>query len=286
MKESPHSSSSLFDADFAFTSPISRKDRAGGDNLSAQETLAAAKKNYGSRHKRLKLKKSRRAKQEKLPLTVKFKHGGKRKGAGRPNVSGLRAHVARETLTGKHPLHVTFKICEGMPNLRRKKFFQAFRKSVLKAQKKGLALLHFSILSNHVHMIVEVADNRALHLGLQSLNTAFAKRVNFILSRTGAVLRERFHMRVLKTPIEYFTTLRYVLTNAEKHGAVKNEMDLFSSAVMFGAFEILIGERAAKKIRWPSTEVFKKAVDFIEPLLTKPGTWLARLGWVRGFAVV
>ncbi len=157
----------------------------------------------------------RKPRQEKLPLKQKFKHGGFRIGAGRPE-SDFQTHSARETLTGNHPLHITFKIKTGLPNLRQKRFYQAFKKSVLKAQKKGLNLLHFSILSNHVHMIVEIADNETLHSALKSLNTAFAKRVNFLIGRVGAVLRERFHMHILKTPTEYIKVLRYVLMNAKK----------------------------------------------------------------------
>jgi REP element-mobilizing transposase RayT len=223
----------------------------------------------------------RKPRQERLPLKAKFKHGGLRKGAGRPK-SEFLSHSAREKLTGIHPLHITFKIKSGLPNLRQKKFYQAFRKSVLKAHKKGLNLLHFSILSNHVHMIVEIQDNKTLHSALKSLNTAFAKRVNFLTGRVGKVLRERFHLHVLKTPREYFNVLRYVLGNAEKHGCVENEIDLYSSAMMFGAFEVLMGSRKAKKLRWPPRDRFRKGVDFLKPILSNPGTWLARTGWVRG----
>ena len=53
----------------------------------------------------------KRATQLELPL--KKTHGGRRKGAGRPNRSGLRAHVRRPKLDLRHPIHVTLKLTQG-----------------------------------------------------------------------------------------------------------------------------------------------------------------------------
>jgi hypothetical protein len=82
-------------------------------------------------------------------LGLKFR-GGKRRGAGRKNRSGLRAHTARPRLSGAEPVHVTLKILEGLPSLRRKDIYRALRAAVRRARLKGLRLVHFNLLSNRV----------------------------------------------------------------------------------------------------------------------------------------
>jgi len=223
---------------------------------------------------------SRKPRQEKLPLVEKLKHGGFRKGAGRPK-SDFLTHKTRETITGKHPLHITFKIKAGLPSLRQKRFYQAFKKSVLKAQNKGLRLLQFSILSNHVHMIVEISDNKTLHAALKSLNTAFAKRVNFLVNRIGAVLRERFHLHILRTPQEYKNALKYVLLNFAKHDGKNFEIDLYSSAVTFNDFDLLLKRAENERLKRQPWQYFVASLDTLEAMLATPLMWLSRGGWQK-----
>jgi hypothetical protein len=74
-------------------------------------------------------------------LGLKFR-GGNRRGAGRKNRSGLRSHVARPRLNGREPVHVTLKLCEGLPSLRRKDIYRVLRDAVRRARLKGLRLVH------------------------------------------------------------------------------------------------------------------------------------------------
>ena len=81
-------------------------------------------------------------------------------------------------------------------------------------------VVHYSIQSNHLHLIVEATDTRAMRAGVSGLVIAFAKRLNKeILARlTGKVWRDRYHSRELTTPSEVRRALVYVLQNARKHG--------------------------------------------------------------------
>ena len=56
--------------------------------------------------------------------------GGKRKGAGRPNKSGLQAHISREKVNYKKPLHITLKMRKGVVQLRTPKFLKEFQQAI------------------------------------------------------------------------------------------------------------------------------------------------------------
>ena len=81
-------------------------------------------------------------------------------------------------------------------------------------------VVHYSIQSNHLHLIVEATDSRAMRAGVSGLVIAFAKRLNKeVLARlTGKVWRDRYHSRELTTPSEVRRALVYVLQNVRKHG--------------------------------------------------------------------
>src|SRR4051812_43667840 len=116
-----------------------------------------------------------------LPIKPRFTHGGARRGAGRPK-GKVPGHTRRPRLSSRHPVHVTLKLQPGLPNLRSKDMFKILRASVKKARAKGFRAAQFSILSNHVHLILE-PRSASLAKPLQSLAVSFAKRVNGRLAR-------------------------------------------------------------------------------------------------------
>jgi REP element-mobilizing transposase RayT len=171
----------------------------------------------------------------------------------------------------------------GLPSLRRKEAFRCLREAVRAARKKGLHVVHFAILSNHVHLILETKES-SLRRPLQSLGISFAKRINFILKRSGAVLLERYHLHVLKTPTEARRALAYVLTNEAKHrghhlrGSTQQEVSLdpFSSAYRFRDWRRLMGER----IRFRATSWSESYIEsWYSEILFEARTWLLTAGW-------
>jgi REP element-mobilizing transposase RayT len=103
--------------------------------------------------------------QQLLPLKEKKKHGGARPGAGR-KPSGLRAgvpHRRRERHHARHPVHVTLRAREGLPSLRGDRLLlEAMRSSIALSERPTFRVVHFSIQSNHLHLIVEADDELAL----------------------------------------------------------------------------------------------------------------------------
>src|SRR4051812_23399165 len=113
--------------------------------------------------------------QLKLALKPRFGHGGARAGAGRKNLTGLQAHVKRPRLSPREPLHVTLRLVDGLPSIRRKDGFRSLREAVGTARKKGFGVVHYAILSNHLHLILE-PSGPSIRGQMQSFSIAFARR--------------------------------------------------------------------------------------------------------------
>ena len=105
-----------------------------------------------------------------------------------------------------------------MPKLRRAGDLRAFRDSLRQASTRpGFRVVHYSIQDDHVHLIVEAVGKTKLANGMKSVGARFARCVNRVFGRRGAVLKERFHHVVKRTPTEVRRALAYVLLNIRKH---------------------------------------------------------------------
>jgi REP element-mobilizing transposase RayT len=202
--------------------------------------------------------------------------GGKRRGAGRKNRSGLVNHAKRERVDFKKPLHITLRLKKGVASLRTQKSFKNFRRAVGEAKKFGLHVIHFSLLSNHIHMIVEAKDSASLSAGMKSLCGRLGKSLRAISGGTGSVFAGRFHMHLLKSPSEMKRALEYVLLNRAKHKNEVENVDDFSSGYAFREWRQLLGRRLCGLIaeQLPFAEC-----QFHE--LSPPRSWLCAQGWMR-----
>jgi len=191
--------------------------------------------------------------------------GGSRKGAGRKRAS-IRPrvpHVERQRLDARTPLHVTLRVREGLPSLRR----GLVRSRVLSAfgegrERFGFRLNQFSIQSNHVHLIVEADDRRALSRGMKGIAVRVARTLNRLWRRRGSVFSDRFHARPLRTPREVRSALVYVLQNARHHGLRLMGVDPYSSGPWFDGWRQGIVLGSGGPATWART-------------------WLLREGWRR-----
>jgi putative transposase len=144
-------------------------------------------------------------------------------GPGRPKRKKVDAitHAARPALGASSALHLTLKLRSGMPNLRHGKAFAAVRKALVKwgnVPGAGFRLIHFSVQSNHLHLVAEADSKDALSKGMQRLAHSISRRINALSPRwLGRVFKERFHAHVLKSPTEMAHALRYVKENHEHH---------------------------------------------------------------------
>jgi REP element-mobilizing transposase RayT len=177
----------------------------------------------------------------------KSTHGGARPGAGRPRKGRPRVpHLPRPSLARQHPLHVTLRIVRGVRSLRGSKVFRAVRSALRAGRERfGMRLVHYSVQSNHLHLVVEAANRRALTRGMQGLAIRLARRVNASVGREGRLFNDRYHARALRTPLQVRRVLVYVLRNDQRHWAQGGlslppwRLDPCSSAAVFDGFRPL-----------------------------------------------
>jgi hypothetical protein len=127
-------------------------------------------------------------------------------------------------------------VLESIPNLRRRRplgvlwgVFQAAR------ERLGGRLIHYSVQTNHLHLVVEARDEIALARFMAGLKIRIARALNRALGRTGRVFAERYHARLLRSPTQTRRALCYVLNNDLHHGRDRGAaaFDYGSSAVYF-----------------------------------------------------
>src|SRR5438093_7957223 len=112
-----------------------------------------------------------------------------------------------------HPLHVTLRTGPAVRCLRSARVFPALHRALAAASHGGFRVLHFSVQDDHIHLIVEADDTRALGRGVRGLVIRMARAVNRALGRRGAVWGDRYHARALTTPREVHNAIAYVLRN-------------------------------------------------------------------------
>jgi REP element-mobilizing transposase RayT len=207
--------------------------------------------------------------QMELSLAPTFGWGGRREGSGRkPGPSPRIPHLRRARFPLRHPCHVTLRLRDGVPSLRTVRLVRELERSFRAARERdGFRLVHYSLQSNHVHVLVEANGPDALARGMKSLGARIARAVNRIFGRRGAVLADRYHARALRTPREVRNALRYVLLNARRH----------------------LGRRArtaaqvdpASSGRWFDGWCVRQTDGTDAPCVSQARTWLLAVGWRR-----
>ncbi|HEY4239826.1 MAG TPA: transposase [Kofleriaceae bacterium] len=199
-----------------------------------------------------------------MQMALFTKRGGKRRGAGRP-AKGPRPserHKTRAPVTRHTPVHVTLRVVPLASSLRTRDLYRAIRAATIVVEKtQAMRVVHASVQSNHVHLVVEADDQRVLAKGMQGFQISAAKQINRVLSRKGQVFGDRYHAHVLRTPREARNAVIYVLNNWRKHGVRGNdEIDSYSSAEQFAGW---------REGTWTRAERWKLHV-------APPRSWLLR----------
>jgi REP element-mobilizing transposase RayT len=166
------------------------------------------------------------------------------------------------------------RLVRGLKSLRKKDTYRVVKSAIELASKRvGFAVVHYSVQSNHLHLLIEADGNRSLSRGIQSLTVRLARNLNKVLGRSGTVFADRYHLHLLATPREVHHALAYVLNNSRRHAhqqgfaLAKDFVDPISSAFTFDGW--------ANFPREPNT------YGFTPPNLPRPNTWLMKKGWKK-----
>jgi len=127
-------------------------------------------------------------------------------------------HSTRPEVRGV--LHVVLRIGSGLPWLRTPKTYRVLE-GALRAgkEKKGFALVQYSVQQDHLHLLVEAESKKKLARAMQGLMIRIAKALNrFWRRRGGRVFADRYFARLVEGVRSLKRALAYVLNNGRKHG--------------------------------------------------------------------
>jgi hypothetical protein len=211
--------------------------------------------------------------QLELGLSPARRWGGARPGAGRKRgARGSVPHLRRGAFTRHEPCHVALRVRRGVPSLRDGRIVREVERAFRAARERGaFRLVHYSLQRDSVHLIVEAAGPVSLARGMMSIGARLARAVNRVFGRPGAVLAERFHHRVLRTPRDIRNVLVYVLANFRKHApASPDGRRAFGPALDPGSSG-----------RWFSGWTRALAPPAGAAPVVEARSWLLRVGWQR-----
>jgi putative transposase len=203
-----------------------------------------------------------------LGLPFKAGRGGARAGAGRKcSPVGRRhtAHRARPQHRAAHPVHVTVRCT--VASLRKQRVVRTVLGALRDSRRQHFRIAHYSVQDNHLHLLIEAENKRALSAGMRGLTVRLARRVNKLLGRSGPLCADRWHAHALNSPREVRNALVYVLQNRKKHAPSRSDtLDPLSSAEWFDGFK----------------EPIPKAFHSVgPPCVSLPQSWLLKVGWHR-----
>lgn len=206
-------------------------------------------------------------------------------------------HRSRPAHAAAEPVHVTMRA--RIAPLRSQYVFPSVRLALLRAGRRNaeqFRILEFSVQRDHVHLIVEAEDKRALSSGLQGLAIRIARYVNDLLGRRGPLWADRWHGRALKTPREVRNALAYVLANFRKHASRGSSsrktpagaagIDPYSSGEWFAGWREWkpwsgAPPPFAEERRWRWRRSVSTRDEATARVTADPATWLGGIGWQR-----
>jgi REP element-mobilizing transposase RayT len=179
-------------------------------------------------------------------------------------------HRARPRLGRNTPLIVTMRARWDVPRLRAEVCFLAIRAALgFGKEREGFRLVQFSVMADHLHLVVEADGDKALSRGMQGLAIRVARRLNGAIGRSGRVFADRFHAEVLDTPRRARNAIAYVLLNGRRHVAKmglvpRDGWDVRTSAAFFDGW----------------TQPCDLEVDHDAPVVPAR-SWMLNVGWRR-----
>ena len=131
----------------------------------------------------------------------------------------------RETGIG-YTYHVSTRCVDQAYLLHKDELKKIVLNVVEKAKKKyDFYCFGFTIMDNHVHMIIQTPDKDNISIIMQVINKNIATQGNKILNRTGHFWGARFHSILIESEEQLVTTLVYLNLNPVKAGLVYDPKD-------------------------------------------------------------
>ena len=134
--------------------------------------------------------------------------------AAKTSGHGERSRVAhrRRPKVKNDALHVTMHLVGGLPSMRSPGAHRLIAGAIRKCQERfGCRVVEYSVLSNHLHLIVEAESEAGLAQAMKGLKVRIVRALNRLWKRAGSIFRERYFARVLTGLQEIRRAVKYVL---------------------------------------------------------------------------
>ncbi len=134
-------------------------------------------------------------------------------------------------------MHITLRRLDRLPSFRQQLVGKILLGLLREKNDESFQIVHFSIQTNHLHLVVEANNRAVVRRKMSGFIIAFAKRFNRLLGRRkGKVWDDRYYRRDVKSTRDMRNVLRYVFGNAKKHGLIPAGapiLDVYSTAWLF-----------------------------------------------------
>jgi REP element-mobilizing transposase RayT len=134
-------------------------------------------------------------------------------------------------------VHVVLRTTAWTQRLRCGAVYRALRRVLARyLGRTDFRVVHVSIQRNHLHLLVEAADRRALTRGMQSFAINAARAIQ---RGPGKVFAYRYHATQIKTAQYARNALAYVLNNWRRHredAQTVAKLDPYASGIAFGGW--------------------------------------------------
>jgi len=143
-------------------------------------------------------------------------------GASRSRLNSIPHRV--RALSRHTPHHLILTIRQGVPRLHRRAAREIFA-VVIDSTRKRYPCVSFTtgcLMPDHIHLLGQTTGApSSISRAIQFLAANLARKINRAFGLSGAVFRERYFSRVLKTASEVLQVLRYIGLNPVRAGYVK-----------------------------------------------------------------
>ncbi len=124
--------------------------------------------------------------------------------------------------------HVTAKSNRGEFILYSDEVKELFVSVVNEAKKKHKChLKQYSVMTNHIHLLVQPGKDTNLSVMMQWILGVFALRLNKRFGRNGHVWYDRFKSKIITSFRQLVNTFNYISENPVKAGMCKNAADYY-----------------------------------------------------------
>jgi len=161
-----------------------------------------------------------------------------------------RLHHTRRQVVRSRPVHITTRVHDDVPSLRRKEVFDYFCELVAEARSRGVRTAAFALLGNHVHWLVVPDSAAALQDATRYAFGHLATFLNRRHGRRGKVFVDRYASSCCPSVRHAFQVLNYVLKNAAEAGYAVPDGGQDPFTAVFE--DVLAGDRFLRSVVGPT----------------------------------